>query len=126
MKTHHKLIAAPLVIAAAVVQFLVLGYADWHHGGSAPYVGGLLFLYFSREEIEDERVRALKLQALTVAFVAGFGAAVLAKLLVAARLVSSLPRVISAFDFMFVMLVVAFGLYHFWRWQDGRAAHDAT
>jgi hypothetical protein len=112
-------LVAVLVIAAAV-HLLNSGYADWHAGPDTLYVMALLILFFAPERIDDERVQTLKLRALTVAF--AFGWAVAGALRFASYLQdrSAVPRTMSAYDVMFVMLAAASALFQFWRFRDGR------
>jgi hypothetical protein len=74
-------------------------------------------LFFSRETIEDERIKTLKLKALTVAFMLGYTVAFIAKMTL--RFYPDQPRVLSAYDLMFVILAAAFGLFHYWQFRDG-------
>ena len=118
MKTKLKLLAAILILVAATIHLVNSGYRDWNSGGDLAYVLGFLFLFFTKESVEDERVRALKLKALTVAFAVGYVATVVSKLWLNSR--PDFPRAISAFDFMLVVLVTAFAQFHYWQWRDGR------
>jgi hypothetical protein len=121
-----KISAAVVCVIAALVHLWHSGYREWTATGNTVYVLLLLGLFFSRETIEDERIRTLKLKALTVAFMLGYTVAYVAKLTL--RFYPDLPRVLSAYDLMFVMLATAFGLFHYWQYRDGRdpaAGHPA-
>lgn len=120
MKTTYKIIAGLLIVAAAIVHLLNTGYRDWDSGGNTAYVLGLLFLFFWKERMEDERVRELKLKALTVAFAIGYAVTFGSKLALSFKGKGDIPRSLSAYDLMFVMLVAAHALFYYWRWQDGR------
>jgi len=120
MKTSHKIIAAMLIVAAAAAHLLNSGYRDWNSGGDSAYVIMMLFLFFWREKVEDERVKELKLKAVTVAFAFGYALTFAVKLSLHLQRTANLPRGMSAFDFMFVVLVAAFALFHYWRWEDAR------
>jgi hypothetical protein len=121
MKTSYKIVGALLILAVAAFHVLVYGLRDWS-SDNTPYVGGLLLLFFWRETIDDERVKSLKLRALTVAVVIGYGVSVAARIAVMVQKRTDLPKSISAFDFLFVVIFTAFVLFHYWRWQDGRAS----
>lgn len=122
MKTSHKIAAALLVVAVASVHLLRSGYADWNSGADMAYVMGLIYLFFSREKIEDERVQVLKLKAICVAFFNAWAITGMVRFAVYLQDRSVPPRTMSAYDVMFVTLVLALGLFHCWRWQDGRSA----
>jgi hypothetical protein len=114
-----------LATLAAVVHLASSGYADWRAGPDTLYVMVLLFVFFSRERDDDERVRELKLRALMVAFVSGWAFAGAMRFASYLQDRDAVPKVPSAYDAMFVMLVIANGLYLLWHHRDGRdaAAH---
>ena len=68
----------------------------------------------------DERVRELKLRALSGAFTTGW--AITGALRFASYLQdrSAVPTSPSAYDAMFIMLVIANALLQWWRHLDGR------
>jgi hypothetical protein len=121
MKTRYEIIAALLVVVAACAHLLSAGYADWHRGPDSFYVVLLFVLFVRRQKPDDERVRDLKLKALTVGFATGYAATFGWKL---HRHWQGSVGSLSAFDFMFVALATALALFHFWRWQDGRAGSE--
>lgn len=86
---------------------------------------GLTLYFFSRERVEDERVRELKMKALFTAISASFGLMLVTHLnyldFLAAERASRGPSILSAPEFLAIMLLLATGLFHYWRWQDGRA-----
>ena len=111
-----------LVTLGAAVHLMGSGYADWRAGADTFYVMVLLFVFFSRERDDDERVRELKLRALMVAFVTGWAFAGAFRFASYLQDRQAVPKVPSAYDAMFVMLVVANGLYLLWHHRDGRDA----
>lgn len=121
MKTSIKLSAALLIVAAATVHLFNTGYRDWNAGADMAYVMGLLYLFFSKEKIEDERVQLLKLKAICIAFFNGWAVTGAVRFVVYLQDRSTPPRTMSAYDVMFVTLIIALACFHFWRWQDGRA-----
>ena len=114
-----------LVTLAAVVHLVSSGYADWRAGPDTLYVMVLLFVFFSRERDDDERVQELKLRALMVAFVSGWAFAGAFRFASYLQDREAVPKVPSAYDAMFVVLVLANALYLLWHHRDGRdaAAH---
>ncbi|HEX2861693.1 MAG TPA: hypothetical protein VHN79_08635 [Lacunisphaera sp.] len=121
MKSSHKLFAALLIMAVATIHLLNTGYADWNSGADMVYVMGLTYLFFSKEGIEDERVQILKLKAIGLAFFNGWAVTGIVRFVVYLQDRSVPPRTMSAYDVMFVTLLIALALFHWWRWQDGRA-----
>ena len=115
-----KTVIVLLVTLAAVVHLMGSGYADWRAGADTIYVMVLLFVFFSRERDDDERVRELKLRALMVAFVSGWAFAGVFRFASYLQDRRAVPSVPSAYDAMFVVLVVANGLYLLWHQRDGR------
>ena len=110
-----------VLVLAAVVHLLNTGYADWSAGADTFYVMVLLILFFAPERIDDERVQTLKLRSLTVAFAFGWAVAGALRFASYLRDRDAIPRTISGYDVMFVMLVAANALFHWWRFQDGRS-----
>jgi len=121
-----KLAIVFVVTFAAAVHLLSAGYADWGAGPDTFYVMVLLFVFFSRERQDDERVRELKLRALTVAFVSGWAFAGSFRFASYLQDRDAVPKVPSAYDAMFVVLVVANALYLLWHHRDGRDVGDAA
>jgi len=95
--------------------------ATWS-GASVMIAGCLLGAFLRREKIEDERVEHLKLKAirsgLTLAAIVVFLQAWAVKVLSRDR---AAVHYLSAFDLLIIAMVVALSLFHYWRWQDGRA-----
>jgi hypothetical protein len=120
MKTKYKIIGVLLTVIAASIHLLNTGYRDWNAGGDSAYVGAMFLFFVLKEEIDDERVKDLKLKALQVGFAIGWCMTFVSKL--ALRFVGRVeqPRAISAYDFMFVTLLSAFAMFQYWRWRDGR------
>jgi len=115
-----KAVIVLLVTLAAAVHLVGSSYTNWRAGADTLYVMVLLFVFFSRERDDDERVRELKLRALMVAFVSGWAFAGVLRFASYLRDRRAVPSVPSAYDAMFVVLVVANGLYLLWHHRDGR------
>jgi hypothetical protein len=126
MKTSYKIVAALFIVIVASVHLLNTGYADWNSGADMVYVMGLMYLFFSKERIEDERVQMLKLRALCVAFFNAWAITGIVRFGVYLQDRSVPPQTMSAYDVLFVTLIIALGLFHYWRWQDGRAGNAAS
>jgi L-asparagine transporter-like permease len=92
-------------------------------GASVLIATCLMVAFFSREREQDERVEQLKLKAIRLALpgaaCAVFGHAVLVRMLIND---GTARRLLSAFDLLIIAMLIALGLYHYWRWQDGREA----
>ena len=125
MKTSYKIGLALGVIIIAIVHLFNSGYRDWNAGADMAYVMGMIALFFSKEPVEDERVRLLKLKAICVAFFHAWALTGIVRFAVYLQDRSVTPRTMSAYDSMFVTLVIALGLFHYWRWQDGREKPSA-
>jgi len=125
MKTSYKLAAALLIVVVAAVHLLSSGYRDWNSGPDLIYVMGLIYLFFSKETIEDERVQLLKLKAIGIAFFNAWAITGVVRFGVYLQDRSTPPRTMSAYDVMFVTLALALALFNFWRWQDGRSQPEA-
>jgi hypothetical protein len=113
-------ILAGFQLLVALGSYLASG-ETWP-AASAIIALALAMIFFSREQIHDERVEHLKLKAIT-------GGVVLSLLITAGvnfwekMLKDSgikLPLFLSAFDALILVLLVALFLFHYWRWQDGR------
>lgn len=104
-------------VTAAGVWFIP--NATWA-GAAVMIAVCLMTAFFSPEKVEDERVEHLKLKALRIALVVSgfvvFGQAWLAKGLGRGVAIYYL----SAFDLLIIAMLIALGLFHWWRWQDGR------
>ncbi len=99
-----------------------LYHPDFRWSGASVMVATCLMVaFFSRERDQDERVEQLKLKAvrlsLPLSALAVFGHALLLKLNSGRR---TGLHYLSAFDLLIIAMVVALGLFHYWRWQDGR------
>lgn len=133
MKTSHsprtgqlsvtlKTGAVAAIASLATVHLLNSGYRDWNSGADTAYVLALLLLFRAKEPVEDERVQTLRLRAISVAFFGGWIVTAMVRFAVYWQDRSVPPRTMSAYDVMFVMLMLAHALFRFWRWQDGRSA----
>ena len=120
ISTSLKLTGFVLVLATAGIHLINTGYADWQAGADTAYVMALLFLFFSREKIDDERVQVLKLKALYVGFFSGWAVVGAIRFAAYLKTESGAPRTLSAYDAMLIILSIAFALFHYWRFQDGR------
>ena len=108
---------------AAVTAAGSLYEPDFRWSGASVMIATCLMVaFFSREKEHDERVEQLKLKAirlsLACAAIAVFGHALVLKLLNPGRMGL---RYLSAFDLLIIAMLLALGLFHWWRWQDGRA-----
>lgn len=88
---------------------------------------GLMMIFFAKERIDDERVQQLKMKAMFTAMSSGIMFTFLAHHYVSRVLGgwrgdenASIPTM-SAWEFLAGILLIALGLFHYWRWQDGRA-----
>ena len=122
ISTPLKLAGFAFILVVAGIHLLNTGYADWQAGADTAYVMALLFLYFSREKIDDERVQVLKLKALYAGFFSGWAVVGAIRFAAYLRTEFGSPRTLSAYDAMLIILIIAFALFHYWRFQDGRDA----
>lgn len=122
--SRWKLPLAGAIAVAAAVHLLNTGYADWNAGADTAYVLGLLWLFFSRETIDDERVRELKLKSLWIAFYVGWAVTGVVRFSVYLQDRFTIPRTMSAYDVLFVMLLLAHASFHILRHRDGRIFAD--
>jgi hypothetical protein len=123
-----KRLGAALVVAGAPLLHVVVPGASWIRT-SAAIAAGLMMLFFSREAIDDERVRDLKLKAISGAFAASFTLTLIVNWFLNRDFnprrdfdgASGVLRSISAFDLIILTMVAAIGLFHYWRVQDAQA-----
>ena len=117
-----------VLVVAPLLQYVVPG-AFWIRTSSA-IAAGLMLVFFSREKIDDERVQDLKLKAVSSGFSVAFALTLIVNWLLNRDFdirrdfdsATSTWRSISAFDLMALIMVIALGLFHYWRLQDSRAA----
>lgn len=84
---------------------------------------GLMMIFFAKERIDDERVQQLKLKAMFTAMCSGFVVALVAHHYIHVFIQGDLtvmPPVMTAWEFLAGILLIALGLFHYWRWQDGK------
>lgn len=81
---------------------------------------GLFQLLVMPEKINDERVKQLKLQAIFWGYGIGYALVALHKFAGQPPLNLVSPRGLTAFDGFIISTTIALGLFHYWRWQDGR------
>ena len=109
---------------AAILNLVIAGisYAFDHFGASAYLTGGLAIYLLSNEAVNDERVDHLKLKAIRFGF--GWGLVVTVWMNVLSKMIRTFTAmpVLSAFDALNLILLIALVMFHYWRWQDGRAA----
>lgn len=124
MKPHFtKLVWLGFALAGApFVYWFAPGKQVWAHAAAVAAVGLGLF-FFSRETGDDERVQQLKLRALRVSFLPTLVLCLAFNMMVLNPSEPDLTtRSVSAFDFAALMMLGSSALFHFWRWQDGRAS----
>lgn len=100
---------------------LAAGIFTWPVG-SGMLAAGLFQLLFAPEKIDDERVKQLKLQAIMWGYGNGFVLVGLHDFI--GKYPASLVRLraLTAFDGFILATTISLVLFHYWRWQDGRAA----
>jgi hypothetical protein len=92
---------------------------------------GLMMQFFAKERINDERVEQLKMKALFWAMSSGLGFGIIVQyylylIFPALRLNPGNPyQPLSVYEFLSVVFLIALGLFHYWRWQDGRVSPAA-
>ena len=119
-------------VVAPVLHFVVPG-AFWIRTSSA-VAGGLLLLFFTQERADDERVRALKLEALSAAFSIAFSLTLVVNWLLNRHWTTAggpdgapMPwQSISALDLIILTMVVALAVFHYRRRQDDEPVDAAT
>jgi hypothetical protein len=97
---------------------------------TAAIAGGLMMIFFSKERIHDERVQDLKLKALSAAFSVSFALTLIVNWFLNRDVdprrdfdgTTGVLRSISAFELIALTMVVALGLFHYWRFQDATAS----
>lgn len=124
-RTLQKRLSALLCLILIVLSCFV-SWKVWP-ALSIGFAGALLLLYFTPERIEDERVEHLKLKAVQGGFGCSFSVALLLTWL--GRRPGggvSVPVYLpSAFDLIIVAMLIALGLFYYWRWQDARPGPNA-
>ena len=119
-----------IVVGAPLAHYVIPG-AFWLRT-SAAIAAGLMMIFFSKEPIEDERVRDLKLKAVHAAFSVSFSLTLIVNWFlnrdfdVTRDFESGTGawRSISGFDLIILTITVALALFHCWRLQDS-SAQDA-
>lgn len=122
MKNNHELKPLYLTLAASsVAGYFYVPNANWS-ACSLMIAACLLVTFLGREKIEDERVEHLKLKAIKAAFAASFAIVFIYTWLIATvRREGWRNQFLSAYDLIIMVMLIALGLFHYWRWQDGRA-----
>jgi uncharacterized membrane protein len=114
-----------LVVAAAPLLHYAVPGASWVRT-SAALAAGLMVVFFTREAIDDERVRQLKLRAISAAFSISFTLTLIVNWFLNRDFDvtrdfdgrTGVWRSISAFDLIILTMGVALALFHYWRYQD--------
>jgi hypothetical protein len=123
-----KVLGAVLAAIGAPLLHVAVPGASWMHT-SAALAAGLMLIFFSREAVDDERVRDLKLKAMSAAFSASFALTLIVNWFLNRDFdprrdfdgTTGVLRSISAFDLMIVIMIAAIGLFHYWRILDAEA-----
>jgi len=91
---------------------------------------GLMMIFFAKERIDDERVQQLKMKAMFAAMSSGIMFTFLAHHYASRVLAggwgdanASIPAM-SVWEFLAGILLIALGLFHYWRWQDARPVRE--
>jgi hypothetical protein len=127
-----KLVGAGLVVVGAPVLHYAVPGASWIRT-SAALAAGLMLVFFTKEAIDDERVRDLKLKAIGTAFSVSFSLTLIVNWFLNRDFdprrdfdgATGVLRSISAFDLIALTMLVALGLFHLWHWQDGSTPQPA-
>jgi hypothetical protein len=84
---------------------------------------GLMMIFFAKERVDDERVQQLKLKAMFTAMSSGIVVTLVSHHYLHVFIEGDLtvmPPVMTAWEFLAGILLIALGLFHYWRWQDGK------
>ncbi|SDR76126.1 hypothetical protein [Opitutus sp. GAS368] len=111
---------ACIAVILAFAAFAYLASHDFSANSWSGFSTVLAFcltgLFFLPENIDDERVRSLKLKAISLAFASGF----LLLTWVERFAVNFFQHTLTAYDFIIFVMGIALGLFHYWRWLDGQ------
>ena len=122
--SNLKSLYLTLAVAAAAGYFYV-PHANWP-ACSLLVAACLLVAFLGKEKIEDERVEHLKLKAIKAAFAGAFVLVFLYTWLIATiRQEGWRSHFLSAYDLIILVMLIALGLFHYWRWQDGKEGPPA-
>jgi hypothetical protein len=126
------IIMNPQKIGGLIVLFLgvPLGFIAADHGLLFVAASlGLMMIFFARERINDERVQQLKMKAMFTAMSTGIAVTLLGKhylyVIRQGTLDVRAPE-LTVWEFLAGVLLIALGLFHYWRWQDARPSRDAS
>ncbi len=103
---------------------LAVGVFPWPIA-SCTLAAGLFQLLFAPERIDDERVKHLKLRAIMCGYGAGFTLLVLHDFIGKFLVKETRLPALTAFEGFVIATAIALGLFHYWRWQDGRVEKSA-
>jgi hypothetical protein len=128
-----KRLGALLVLVGAPALHYAIPGAFWLRT-SAAIAAGLMMIFFAREPIHDERVQDLKLKAVSGAFSVSFTLTLVFNWFLNRDFdvtrdfdgTTGIWRSISAFDLIILTMVIALGLFHYWRLQDSESRQTAT
>jgi hypothetical protein len=127
-----KRLGVLLVVAGAPALHYAIPGASWIRT-SAAIAAGSMMIFFAKEAIDDERVQALKLKAISGAFSVSFALTLVFNWFLNRDFdvtrdfdgATGTWRSISALDLIILTTVIALGLFHYWRMQDSESAQTA-
>ena len=116
-----------IVVGAPLTHYVVPG-GFWLRT-SAAIAAGFMMIFFSKEPIDDERVRDLKLKAVHTAFSVSFTLTLVVNWFLNRDFdvtrdfdgATTTWRSISGFDLIILTMTVALAIFHYWRFQDNSA-----
>jgi hypothetical protein len=79
---------------------------------------GLIFIFFSKEKIDDERIHQVKFQALTWAVPIGLSITHLINYFLLSADAGKLMDSISAYHSLVMILMLALGLFHYLKYKN--------
>lgn len=88
---------------------------------------GLQLIFFAKERVNDERVQQLKMKAMFLAMSVGMAVMLVANhyvFVILRRTLDSIPPEISAWEAIAGIMLIALGLFHYWRWQDAQPGRE--
>lgn len=121
--THPKAnrlvrILGGFLLTLAGANLLLLPRFGWSEA-SIMVVGGLFMLLFTPEGTNDERVQSLKLKAISWGYAAGALGTLVYEVMRRSISYGAWPE-LTPYDSLIAVTALAFGLFQYWRWMDGR------